>query len=81
MNKLPATKLPTELRTVLKKMYDDKIITPQKYSDALDQVKLFEKSINRQKYVRRFTGAATAVGFAQYALHRKMWNIIVGATD
>lgn len=80
LNKLPAAKLPTGLRTVLSKMYNDKIITPQKYSDALDQVKLFEKSIERQKLVRRFSGAATAVGFAQYAMHRKMWNIIVGAT-
>jgi hypothetical protein len=81
LNKLPASQLPAKLRGILSKMYDDKIITPQKYSDALDQVKLFEKSINRQKLVRRFTGAATAASFVQYALHRKMWNIIVGATD
>jgi hypothetical protein len=80
LNKLPPYKLPSALRTVLKNMYDDKIIGVQKYSDALDKVKTFEASINRQKMIRRFTGAATAVGFAQYALHRKMWDIIVGAT-
>ncbi|OYV74699.1 MAG: hypothetical protein B7Z66_15610 [Chromatiales bacterium 21-64-14] len=86
LNTLSVDKLPDALRNVLNHMYKDDLFSSnmvknaEKYSEALEKVKAFEKSIQRQKLVRRFTGAATAVGFAQYALHRKMWNIIVGAT-
>ena len=80
LNQTPAAKLPTALRTTLQSMYNDKLIDLDQFTSSLKKVKGMEKSINTQKMVRTFTGAATATSFAQYALHRKMWNIIVGAT-
>lgn len=80
LNETPAAKLPTALRATLQSMYNDKIIDLDQYTSALKRVRSMEKSINIQRGVRTFSGAATATSFAQYALHRKMWNIIVGAT-
>ncbi len=80
LNELPARKMPAGLRSTLTDMYNDGIIKLDRYQDALRQVKTMEVSINRQSHVLKYTGAATATAFATYALHRKMWNIIVGAT-
>lgn len=81
MDKLPPKQLPSSLRSVLKKMRGDELISAEKYGRSLDQVKKMEQSINRRAVVGGLTTATTAAGFVAYALHRKMWNIIVGATE
>jgi hypothetical protein len=84
LNAMPPDKVPGGLRSVLKKMREDDLISRERYKDALEQVNQFEKSIKQQKYVRNAVGlgsvAATAAGFTQYAVHRKVWDIIMGAT-
>jgi hypothetical protein len=85
LKNLPPDKVPEKLRRVLWELRDKKLISRERYEGSLEQVNQFEKSIKQQKYVRNTLGlgsaAATAAGFAQYAMHRKMWNIIVGATE
>lgn len=80
LNELPPRKMPAGLRATLTDMYNDGIIKLDRYQDALRQVKAMEASITRQSHVLKYTGVVTATSFATYALHRKMWNIIVGAT-
>ena len=81
LRNLPTNKLPDATRSILGSMRNDDLISPQRYSEALKRVNEAEKSIKRHALLRGAVKTVGAVGFIRYALHRKMWNIIVGATD